>query len=322
MEEEKFKASIFFVDSQGEQRFLFKLINYGKDTDELKLIFNHPKSYNAIIYNEEGKNYPEESLIREYGEISYHSDGSLLWKLPKTKEGHRKVIKNPHGTGKRRTPLSALQGWEPVASGNIIRYNNCGTGLTDDAHILPSNSLIFNGDPFEYHIFLGHMKYSSPPNNGQDELIFRVNDVANNIDMIVWVRKSEFSGEPFKIGNTTAWNDNNRIRISEPRLQVKNGAIEIDLRTLWNAEWNEDVVGDDKIINLAALDNLPPMTAFGKAYLRDNPYLNQIIVLAGFNKGFAMAPLFNGRPLDIKLIGILDKDEKGEFLGFGTGPNG
>lgn len=320
MDKEKFKASIFFTDLAGEHRFLFKIINYGKDTDELKFIFNHPKSYNAVIFNEQGTKYPEESVIRSYGEVSYHSDGSLLWKLPETPEGQRTVIDNPHGTGSRRTPLSAIKAWEPVVLVNIIRYNNCFPELTDDAKILPSSPRIFNGDPFEYHIFLGHMRYGDPPNSGESELIFRVNDIGQDIDMMIWVRKSDYSGEPFKLGKTTIWNNNNRIRISEPRLQIKNGAVEIDLGTLWSAGWNEDVVGDDKRINLVVLRGLAPMTAFGKAYLRDNPYLNQLINLVGFNKGFAVAPLFNGQPLSIELVGILDKDEKGEFLGFGTRP--
>lgn len=321
MAEVKFKTSIFFVDSEGGKRFLFKVINYGQETDELKFIFNHPESTDAIILNKEDGKYPEEITIRDYGELSYHSDGSLLWKLPKTKDGIEKVIDNPHGTGTRRTPLTALDEWEPVILGNIIRYKNCLTGLTQDARILPENDVIFSGDPFEYYIFLGHMKYQKPPNNGSNELIYRVNDIGENIDLILWVRKSNYYGEPFDFGGQQAINDNNRVRIAQPKLQFNNnGAIEIDLKILWNASWHVDIVSDQKMFNLQALRKLPPKTLVGKAYLNDNPYLIQLIDLISFNKGVAICPLFKGKKLGIEFAGVLDKDENGALFAFGTSP--
>lgn len=321
MSKVKFKASIFFPDSDGEKRFLFKIINYGQETDELKFIFDHPKYENALIFNQEGKKYPDESIFRKYGELSYHSDGSLLWKLPETEEGHDKLVDNPHGTGSRRTALSALEEWEPVVHGNIIRYKTCYTSLTEDAQILPDKPEIFNGDPFEYYIFLGHMKYQKPPNSGSDELVYRINDVGKYIDMVLWVRKSQFYGEPFEFGGKTVINDNNRVGIAEPRLQVdERGAVELDLKILWNASWNTKVVDDNKDLNVNALKRLPPLSKISKAYLNDNPFLNQLIDLIGFNKGFAVSPFFKDKKLGIELTGILDKDEDGAFFGLGTNP--
>ena len=317
----KFKRSIFFIDNNGDKRFLCKILNFGEEKDDLKFIFRHPESSDAIIHNSKGEKYPDESIFRYYGELTYHPDGSVLWKLPKTKKGEEKIVDNPHGTGTRRTRLSALEEWEPIVIGNIIRYQNCLDKLTGDAEILPEHDKIFNGEPFEYILFLGHMKYQSPPNIGEEEFIYRINNIGNEIDMIIWVRKSEFKGELFEYGNRTAINDNNRVRIAEPNLQVdKTGAIEIDIKKFWSAEWHEDVVGDDMIFNANSLRKLSPNTEVCKVYLKNNPFLKQLIEKVGMNKGFAMYPYFGLKKVNIRLVGIVDEDKKGKFLGIGTYP--
>lgn len=322
MSDNRFKSSIFYIDSSGEKRFLFKLINYGNETDELKFIFSHPDSTDAVIHSGDEEKYPDEAIIRQYGELSYHSDGSLLWKLPQTKSGQQRIIHNPHETGSRRTPLNELDEWEPVVIGNIIRYSNCRTGLTEDAELLPENEVIFNGEPFEYYLYLGHMKYKNPPNAGNDEIIYRVNNVAKNLDMILWITKSDYKGTVHKFGDRVVINDNNRIRVAEPKLQFDNsGAVEIELKILRKVSWNPSVVNDDMRLNLQALSNLPPQTLIGKAYLRDNPYLNQLMELVGLSRGFAISPFFNKEKINIRLMGILDKDDDGEFLSIGTLPD-
>lgn len=321
MEKPKFSRSIFFIDNNGEYRFLFRCINYGGENDELKFIFEHPKSYSPILHIDNDQKYPDDIDITFYGELSYHSDGSLLWKLPNYPIIRSTKYDNPHGPGARRTPLSAIDEWEPVVLGNIIRYNDCKAILLDDSIIVPENQNIFSGQPFEYYIFLGNLKYQIPQNNKSNEMVFRIEDVAQNLDLLIWFRKSDYKGFLFNIGNTTAVNDNNRIRIAEPRLQIDGtGAIELDLVILWNAEWNTDVVDDSMQLNIVNLFSLPPMTKVAKAYLKSNPYLNQLIKLVGFNKGFTVQPFFRKQVLYIRLIGILDRDDSGEFLGIGTGP--
>lgn len=320
MNKDKVKVSIFFEDEEIKPRFLFKLVNYGKHTDELKFSFNSSKDSKVVIYTENDQKYPDDSLVRSYGEITYHADGSLLYKYPNSNKDSDTIIKNPHGTGSRRTPLNALEEWEPVFMGNIIRYKDCKLGLTSNAKVIPHNHLIFNGEPFEYRVYLGYKKFMNPPNNGQDELIFRVNYIAHNVDMVIWLRKSDYYGEEFQFGSTTAWRDLNRIRVIEPRLVAENGALQIDLKKLNNSEWYGDVVDDNMTFQLHNLRNLKPLTPFCKSYLKNNPYLNQIIELVGFNKGFSVSLLYNGIPLNLKMMGILEKDANGEFLGIGSPP--
>jgi hypothetical protein len=316
----KFSRSIYFTDINGEKRFLFRCINYGRKGDELKFIFDHPNRSMAILHFENDQNFPDDVDIISYGELSYHSDGSLLWKLPDYPVEQCNKYDNPHGSGARRTPLNLIDEWEPVVLGNIICYQDCNSIILEDSIFVTVNTKIFSGEPFEYYIFLGHLKYQSPPNNKSEEMIFRIENISKNLDMIIWFRKSDYKGFLFNIGTTTAVNNNNRIRVAEPQLQInKNGSIELDLVILWNTEWNIDIVNETMQLNLATLLKLPPMTIVAKAYLKTNPYLIQLVKLIGFNKGFAIQPSFRKQKISKRLIGILDKDEKGEFLSIGTG---
>lgn len=100
----------------------------------------------------------------------------------------------------------------------------------NDSVIVTENQNIFSGEPFEYHIYLGHLKYQSPPNNKSSEMICRIENVTQNLDMIIWFRKSDYKGFLFNIGSTKILNNNNRVKIVEPRLQInEKGSIELDL---------------------------------------------------------------------------------------------
>lgn len=316
----KVNIAVCFRDKDGNNRFMFNLLNYGKTTDEVKFSFNKSKDNKTVIATEEGQVYPDDSLIRSFAELSYHDDGSLLWKYPQTKKEKDVIRKNPHGKGSRRTPLKEIGIWEPVFMGNIIRYKSCPIDTENDSAIIIDDGSIFNEEPFEYHVFLGNKLYQTPPNNNYGELVYRLNNITEKLDMTIWVMKSSYHGQPFMFGDIQGWNDNNRVKISEPRFQVINGSIQIDLKMLMNTEWNGNVVDEKMKLNISFLKKLPPMTMLCKAYLLSNPYLNQIEKLVGFNKGFSLAPFYEGIDLKFKMIGILDKDEKGSFLGVGTKP--
>lgn len=198
----KFSGSIYFIDNNRENRFLFRCINFGEKTDELKFIFDHPESFRAIFHMENDQKFPDDIDIAYYSELSYHSDGSLLWKLPDYPVKQSSKYDNPHGIGARRTPLNLINEWEPVVLGNIIRYQDCNTLFMNDSVIVTENQNIFSGEPFEYHIYLGHLKYQSPPNNKSSEMICRIENVTQNLDMIIWFRKSDYKGFLFNIGST------------------------------------------------------------------------------------------------------------------------
>jgi hypothetical protein len=318
----KLDTSVCFKDNEEHHRFLFKAINFGKASDQLKFLFNRSRDHRAVIATGDGKKYPHDSLIRSYAELTYHADGSLLWKYPESKRDRFAIHSNPHGEGSRRTPLNKIGVWEPVFMGNIIRYRDCPLDSDQDSEILCDGGDIFNGEPFEFHVFLGDLRNQTPINAKHGELVHRLYHTTCKLDMIILVKKSSYQGDRFTLGNIVGWNDNNRIRISEPRLQVKDGAVQLDLSILMNTAWNGNVVDDKMKLSIQALKQLPPMTMFCKSYLRDNPYLSQIETLVGFNKGFAISVSYEGIDLSQRMTGILDKDEKGSFLGIGTNPHG
>jgi hypothetical protein len=204
---------------------------------------------------------------------------------------------------------------------NIIRYKSCPIETEKNSQLIIDDSSIFNEEPFEYYVYLGNKLYPTPPNNNYGELVYRINNITEKLDLIIWISKSSFNGQPFMFGDIIGWNDNNRIKILEPRLQVINCSIQIDLQMLMNTEWNGNVVDEKMKLNIGLLKKLPPLTKLCKAYLLSNPYLNQIEKLVGFNKGFSLALFYRGVDLNFKMIGILDKDEKGFFLGIGTKPS-
>lgn len=320
MSVKKISKSVYFTDKDNNARFLFKILNYGKNTDEIKVSFSSYKDSKSVIYNDSNVISLDDSLIRKFGEISYHSDGSVLWKFPQTKSEPDTIIKNPNMVGSRRTPLKEIREWEPFFMGNIIKYDECKIGKNNNIELIKYLPNIFTGQPFEYLVHLGHMRYQNPPNKKKEEFIYRINDIGMNLDLIIWIRKSSYCGEHFQLGTIKGWNNDNRIRIIEQNIIIKDGAVQIDLKMLRNVEWNAIIVDSKMKLNLNVLKKFPPQSPVGKVYLKDNPYLFQIEKLVGYNKVFSLQPLFARCLINVKLVGILDEDSKGSFLGIGTVP--
>jgi hypothetical protein len=308
MEQTRFNKSIFFKERNGKIRFLFKCVNYG-EKDNLKFIFNFPKKGKSVIFSPEDNSYPENIEIWTYAELSYHLDGSLLWKFPKRNKTEVKQYYNPHGIGTRRTRLDDIKLWEPLIKGNIIRYQDCLNEETIESEDIIECDEIFDGTPFEYYLHIGHLSYDNPPNKKFGEFIYRINGITSKLDMILWFRKSDYSGQYFIHGNTTAINDNNRVKMIEPNFIIdQTGAIELDLGLLANTIWNADLVDETMKLNIEIIKNIDSKILLSKSYLKDNPYLNQIRELLGYNKEVVVSPLFRNQKLGIRLYGIIEKE--------------
>jgi len=121
----KIKKTIAFRSKDGYSRLLFRILNIGKLTDEMKFQFIEPDQHSAVTYSE-NKNYHSKSdILASYAEITYHNDGTLLHKFPKPfGESGVKYI-NSHGIGEKRTPLNNINGWESVIRLNISNYSLC-----------------------------------------------------------------------------------------------------------------------------------------------------------------------------------------------------
>lgn len=187
--------SVYFKDIQGKKYFLFQVVNYGKN-DDLKFIFNAKNEGTGIVYSPNGSFTSKQDIIRLYTEITYHKDGNLQNKLQTDspyKEGDDRI---------KKVPLNQIDDWEPIIKYNVVDYNICRKTESSDIIFLPENSRIFNGDPFECFFCLIHMKYMTPSTNESDNLVFRINDVAKNIDLIIFISKSSYRGKLITIPNT------------------------------------------------------------------------------------------------------------------------
>lgn len=198
--------SIYFQDTKGKKYFLFQVLNYGEN-DDLKFIFNAKDEGTATIYSSEGSFTSQEDVISPYTEITYHNDGNLQNKLG---------INRPYKEGDdriKKVPLGKIDDWEPIIKYNIVDYSLCRKTDPSDVTFLPENATIFNGDPFECIFCLIHMKYITPSTDATGDMVFRVNDVAKDVDLCVFIRKSSYRGIFRTIPNTkiTFWDNRNLV---------------------------------------------------------------------------------------------------------------
>ena len=203
--------SLYFKDINDTNYFLLKLLNFGED-DNLKFVFKIKNEAGCIIYSPDSSFISKEDIIKPYAEFTYHKDGNMHCKLPKCKTDD----KNNYENRIKKKPLNQIKDWEPIIKYTVVDYDICKISKKSNNSIfLPVNNLIFNGDSFECVIWLGNMLYANPPNNNSDEIIFRINDVAKNIDLILWIYKSSYRGKkivlPFE--NKVVFNRGNVIQI-------------------------------------------------------------------------------------------------------------
>ena len=182
--------------------FLFQIINFGNDTENLKFVFNSKKDFTAITYTESDTAFEKSDIISRHGEITYHNDGTILFKFPGGNNQNNNLYVNPLGKGISKVPLKKIRDWIPIISYKIADYTLCKKKQSKFPIYIPIHKKLFDGTPFECIIYLGHMAYANPPNNEMNEMIFRLNDVAEKIDLIVWFFKSDFRGQVHRIPNS------------------------------------------------------------------------------------------------------------------------
>ena len=198
-----YEKSIYFQDRKNNEYFLFQIINFGKDQEHLKFVFNSPRDATGITYTESESSFDSSDIVGRYSEITYHNDGSILFKFPKGNNQQIITHVNPFGEGIRKLPLNRIEGWLPIINYKIADYSLCRKIESKFPIVVPFHDKVFDCTPFECIIYLGHMKYVNPPNNCPTEMIFRLNNVAENIDLVIWFFKSGFRGQVRRIPNTT-----------------------------------------------------------------------------------------------------------------------
>jgi hypothetical protein len=116
----KLKKTVLW-QGPSELHFLCRVLNIGRSTDELKIIVTEPDSPTGAMYTEGKGRFTGTELVRLQAEVSYHSDGTLLQKLPSYSRRTSTEYRNPLGVGARRLPLRQIRQWEPFARYTVIR---------------------------------------------------------------------------------------------------------------------------------------------------------------------------------------------------------
>lgn len=210
----KVNISICFLAQSNDTHFLFQVLNVGISTDELKFVFTDPESGVAGAYTPKLDRYSHDDIKRLVPEVSYHSDGSLLFKMPSYSKRTSTVYRNPQQPNYRRTPLSKIDRWEGFLLYRVHNYHICRKGDISNAQFLTINPSWFDGAPFECRLFLGSKSYPTPI--ASDEiLVQRFSQISEQLDLLVLFSKIKERGFPMRIGDSdqVVWSTNNIIEI-------------------------------------------------------------------------------------------------------------
>lgn len=220
----KYKNNIVF-QFEGNEYFLFQVLNIGNKTDELKFIFHDGKFNSAIIYNKNTGIQKFDDVISEFGESSYHSDGSFFYKFPNYPL-KKKEYSNPHGEASRRTPLDKIIEDEPLFYYEVFRYHLCRKKkiISTKEKYLIQNDVFFDGNPFGCVIMLINKDCPFYETYNQPHDIFiRLENITKNLDLGIVFGKLRYEGHIIydESLEKNLFTDNNRIQIIEKKYNSK-----------------------------------------------------------------------------------------------------
>jgi hypothetical protein len=212
---------ILTFEYKGEPHMLLRVLNYGKDRDDLKFTFLDKRFQRGVIHTKESLTLKRNDIITDYGEISYHSDGSVLWKHPRYHIETDKYI-NPKEEGFRRRKLSEITDWEPIAKYEVFNYwickvNNKFIQEKSGKIILVSNRIVFDGKPFGCLINLSNRDFNPPNFDNPTEEILLIPEITNNLDLWIVIYKIDKKGNYLEIEgmDKKVFTTNNIVQIVE-----------------------------------------------------------------------------------------------------------
>lgn len=216
MGKKKVNYSVCFTVYDKEEFFLFQVLNFGKQADELKFIFNDHGCATGGIYTDSPQGYADSDLIRLQPEITYHADGQMHFKLPGYSQDPRTIYKNPKANGSKRIPLKLIEFWEPLIRYTVFNYKLCKKTKPSNPVYIPENNAVFDGTAFACVIFVGN-KNNLTPTPRLSEVAFRLPNVGDELDLLVCAYKINEQGQMMTIEglNEIIWSTNNMIQIVE-----------------------------------------------------------------------------------------------------------
>jgi hypothetical protein len=182
--------------------FLCRVINFGRSTDELKIIITEPDSPTGAMYTEGRGHFTGTEIVRMQGEVSYHGDGKLHIKMPSYGPRTSDEYRNPSGTGVRRLPLRDIRDWEPFVRYTVVhavvykRPAGSGSGA-----IVARCDAVLDGGPFECTFALGPATLEDPIQPSEHAHL-RIRGVTQSLDLLLSFEKSSYRGEVMRLPNS------------------------------------------------------------------------------------------------------------------------
>ena len=189
----KANISVCFISATGEEHFLLQCLNIGTSSDDLKFVFTDPASGIGGAYQANVERFGEGDLIRLVPEITYHGDGSLLFKMPSYHERSTTEYRNPQQPGYRRTPLDSIDFWEGFLVYRVHSYDACKKMSPSNPVFLDIAPEWFDGQPLEVRFFLGSKRWPTPIPSETIE-VERLTGFSERLDLVLHVQESRGEG--------------------------------------------------------------------------------------------------------------------------------
>lgn len=173
------------------------------------------------MYTEGKDRFTGTELVRPQAELSYHSDGTLLQKMPSYSSRTSTEYRNPSGVGTRRLALDQIRKWEPFARYTMLRHIPYRRPLGADM-VVARDPTVLNGSPFACMFSLGPSSLNDPDDMAGVARL-RIVEVASKIDLLLEFRASSYRGEVIRLPNT-----------GKPIFTVNNVLEIVERRTAWH----------------------------------------------------------------------------------------
>lgn len=122
MSRSKPNVNVCFIDQDEIIRAVVRVINIGKSTDEFKFVFVAPKDDISSLYIDKPNQFSHDDVLAPYHEVTYHSSGTLMYKMIGIDGKSAFTHRNPFGKGFMHKPLDQIREWRLFLRYKVFSY--------------------------------------------------------------------------------------------------------------------------------------------------------------------------------------------------------